>query len=224
MTAWIFGKNMGKIEEEAAVLRDLIFPYLSVKDPESSQACSEKCLELARQTNNLELMNHCLGYVCLNLFTAKKYSQAKPMIMEYLDTSQKLKQPDGIVLARHYLADCALADKDFKEAENLYKLSMETGREYGNYIQSVIDIQGVAFAVSGQSRWEKAIRLDAAANEIVGKEGVKTRGLVDFWDEWIDTYIERAKKEVGEKAVKQLVKEGVDMGYDEAARVCIELR
>ena len=137
--------------------------------------------------------------------------------MEYSIPLQKLKQPDGIVLARHYLADFALADKDFKEAENLYKLSMENGREYGNYIQSVIDIQGVAFAVSGQSRSERTIRLDAAANEIVGKEGVKTRGLVDFWDEWIDTYIQRAKKEVGEKAVKQLVKEGVDMGYDEAA-------
>lgn len=205
------------IMQQVAVLRDLIFPYLSVKDEESSQACSEKCLKLARQSGDLELINHCLGYVCFNLFTAKKFSQAKPMIKELLDTSQKLNQPDGIVLARHYMGDCALADKDFKKAERLYSLSMKTGREYGNLLQSIMDIQGVAFAVSGQSRWAKAIRLDAAANEIACLEGSRTRGLVEFWDDWIDTYIEGAKKEVGNELAKLYEKEGVAMGYDKAA-------
>lgn len=41
------------IEVEAAVLRDLIFPYQSIGDLESSQACGRQCMELAKKTRNM---------------------------------------------------------------------------------------------------------------------------------------------------------------------------
>ena len=221
LNLWRQYKN---VEQEATVLRDLIFPYQSVGDEESSQACGNKCLELAKQTKNLELINHCLGYVCFNFITAKNFNQAKPMITELLDTSEKLNQPDGIVIARHYMGDCALADEDFKEAERRYAISIETARRYGNILQSVNDVLGVAFAVSGQSRWAKSIRLDAAATEKARLFGVSLKGLARFWDEWIDTYIEGAKKVVGEELAKQYEEEGIAMGFEKAVKYALDFK
>lgn len=209
-------RKYGNVVQEAAVLRDLIFPYQSVGDEKSSQACGKKCLELAKQTENLELINHCLGYVCFTYLIAKNFHQAKPMVSELLETSEKLNQPDGIVIARHYMGDCALGVKDFQDAERRYALSIETGRKYGNELQSITDLQGVAFALSGQSRWAKSIRLDAAANEKARLYGIRLKGLAGFWDEWIDTYIEGAKKVVGEELTKQYEEEGILMGFEKA--------
>jgi len=209
------------IEVEAAVLRDLIFPYQSVGDLESSQACGRQCMELAKKTSNLELINHCLGYVCFTYLTAKNFTQVKPLVVELLDTSEKLNQPDGIILARHYMGDCALGERDFKEAERRYALSIETCRKYGNTLQSITDLQGVAFAVSGQSRCAKSIRLDAAAHEEARQNGIHLTGLAGFWDDWICTYIEGARKEVGGELTKQYQAEGRAMSFDEAVKYAL---
>ena len=211
------------IEVEAAVLRDLIFPYQSVGDLESSQVCGRQCMELAKKTSNLELINHCLGYVCFTYLTAKNFTQVKPLVDELLDTSGKLNQPDGIILARHYMGDCALGERDFKEAERRYALSIETCRKYGNTLQSITDLQGIAFAVSGQSRCAKSIRLDAAAHEEARQNGIHLTGLAGFWDDWISTYIEGARKEVGEELTKQYQAEGRAMSFDEAVEYALNV-
>ncbi|MDT8431510.1 MAG: hypothetical protein RQ746_08295 [Bacteroidales bacterium] len=209
------------IEVEAAVLRDLIFPYQSVGDLESSQACGRQCMELAKKTRNLELINHCLGYVCFTYLSAKNFSQVKPLIFELLETSEKLNQPDGIILARHYMGDVALGERDFKDAERRYASSIETCWKYGNTIQSITDLQGIAFAVSGQSRYEKSIRLDAAAREAACQNGIHLKGLAGFWDDWICTYIEGARKKVGEELTNQYQDEGRAMSFDEAVKYAL---
>jgi hypothetical protein len=218
----ILWRQFGNAEQEAAVLRDLIFPYHSVGDEKSSQACGKKCLDLAKQTKNLELINHCLGYVCFTYLTAKNFHQVKPMVSELLETSEKLNQPDGIVIARHYMADCALGVKDFQDAERRYALSIETCSKYGNELQSITDLQGIAFEVSGQSRWAKSIRLDAAANEKARLSGVRLKGLAGFWDEWIDTYIQGARKEAGEELTRQYEEEGIAMGFEKAVEYAMD--
>ena len=215
-------RKFKNIEQEAAVLRDLIFPYYSEGDDESSQTCSKKCMELARQTNNLELINHCVGYVCFNLVSAKRFDQLKPLLEEYLDTSERLNQPDGIVVARHLMGDCAMAEKEFNESERKYAESLKTGIKYGNVGQSIFDLHGIALSLAGQRRWAKCIRLDAAANSAAGERGFSLRGVAGFWDEWIDTYIERAKKEVGEELTRQYEEEGIAKGFEKAVEYAMD--
>jgi hypothetical protein len=178
-------------------------------------------MELAKKTRNLELINHCLGYVCFTYLTAKNFNQVKPLLDELLETSEKLNQPDGIILARHYMGDVALGEGDFRGAERRYALSIETCWKYGNTLQSITDLQGVAFAVSGQSRYAKSIRLDAAAHEEARQNGTHLTGLAGFWDDWICTYIEGAKKEVGEELTKQYQAEGRAMSFDEAVKYAL---
>jgi hypothetical protein len=84
------------------------------------------------------------------------------------------------------------------------------------------DTQGVAFALAGQGRWAKAIRLDAAAREQFKKLGMEVDGMVGFWDEWIETYIESAKKELGKELTKQCQDEGIKLGFVKAAEYALD--
>ena len=112
--------------------------------------------------------------------------------------------------------------KDFKEAERRYGLGIQTGIKYDNYLVAIGDLQGVAFALSGQSRWGKALRLNAASCEKVRSMGLSLSGIHEFWDEWIETYIEGAKKEVGEELAKTYEEEGIAMGFEKAVEYALD--
>ena len=48
--------------------------------------------------------------------------------------------------------------------------------------------------------------------------------MLDFWDEWIDSYIEGAKKEVGEELAKKYEEEGIAMGFEKAAEYALDFK
>jgi hypothetical protein len=124
--------------------------------------------------------------------------------------------------ARHFHSDCALGLKDFKEAEKRYGLGIQTAMKYGNDFIAMADMQGVAFALSGQQRWKKSLRLNAASIEKGNSMGISIQGMVEFWDEWIDTYIEGAKTKVGEEHAKKYEEEGIAMGFDKAVEYALD--
>jgi hypothetical protein len=170
------------------------------------------------------LINHCLLYLCTNLVHSKQYERGKPLTEELLLSSEKLEQIFGIESALHLLGDCTLGVKDFKGGEKRYAQGVETSLRYGNILYVTFDIQGIAFALSGQRRWVKSIRLDAAARDQFKKIGMVVDGMFGFWDEWIDTYIEGAKKEVGEELAKKYEEEGIAMGVEKAAEYALDFK
>ena len=119
-------------------------------------------------------------------------------------------------------ADLLTGMKDFKEGEIRYAQGIETSLKYGGMAYVAFDTQGVAFALAGQGRWGKAIRLDAAAREQFKKLGMVVDGMVGFWDEWIDTYIEGAKKEVGKELTFLYQQEGIKMGLERALEYALD--
>ena len=185
--------------DEAWGLSEMAFQYTIHGDYETSLKLSEQSLELARKIDSPGLITHCLMNPCGVHVYSKQFDRALPLANELLEISEKLEYPLGIENARHYLGDCALGTKKFKEAEKLYALGIEAALKYGWVWLSGCDMQGVAFALSGQSRWAKAVRLDTAAREKVRTLGGSLDGLVQIWDEWIDTYMGRAKEELGEE-------------------------
>jgi hypothetical protein len=52
--------------------------------------------------------------------------------------------------------------------------------------------------------------------------GVSIYGMVGFWDNWIDTYIEGAKKGLGEERAKHYEEEGIAMGFDKAVEYALD--
>ncbi|MCK4346157.1 MAG: AAA family ATPase [Bacteroidales bacterium] len=219
-----FWRQLNNLSEEAYVLAELSFMYHLIKDNDTGLKCSEQSLEIARNIGNPGLINHSLIWACTSLIVTKQFNRARPMAEKLLVSSEELKQPFGILRARHYLADCALSDKNFKEAEMQYCLAVEAALKYGDIFQVTNDLHGVAFSVSGQSRWSKSIRLDAAARENYRIMGKNIFGSIKFWDEWIDTYIGGAKEKLGEELTRKYEEEGIAMGFDKAVEYALDFK
>ena len=217
---WRLSNNL---KEQAIALAWLGYAYQVVlNDFETGSNYGEQALEIARKIDKPGFVNHCLERYCGALVHSKQFEKAKPYVDEVLNSSEQLSQPWGLMSARHYHSDCALGTKKFKEAEKRYCLGIKLGMKYGNDWIALIDMQGVAFALSGQSRWAKCIRLNAASLEKANSIDLSTSGIVDFWDEWIDAYIEGAKYKVGEELTRKYEEEGIAMGFDNAVEYALD--
>ena len=216
-------RNINNLQEEASILASLSDWHRDkIHDCETALKYGEQSLEIARKIGKPGFINRCLQSVCQSLVHSKQFKKGLPYVEELIDSSEKLKQPWGILGARHYHSDCALGLKDYKEAEKRYGYGIEMAVKYGNDWLQFVDMQGVAFALSGQSRWEKSLRLNAASFEKARSLGVNIYGMFEFWDEWIDTYIEGAKKEVGEELAKKYEEEGRTMGFEKALEYALD--
>ncbi|MDD4754652.1 MAG: hypothetical protein PHG29_01115, partial [Prolixibacteraceae bacterium] len=209
--------------EEAIVLNHLSASHQSIsKDMEKAIKHSERCLELARTMDKPGLLNNALGYLCISLVHSKQFDKALPYLDELLPSSISLNQPFWISGARHLKSDCALGVKNFREAEKRYVLGVETALKYGILFNAYADLQGIAFALSGQTRWAKSIRLNAVAIEMFKSIGVEIYGIWPLWDEFMDIYIDGARKTVGEELAKQYEDEGLAMGFESAIKYALD--
>lgn len=209
--------------EEAVVLSLLSMSYQQLKDFRKSFKYSEQSLELAREVGKPGLVNNALLYLCIAMVHSNQFREALPYLEELLTSSEKLNQALGLSGAHHLHSDCALGLKDFVEAEKRYGLATQTATKYGFLFNSYADLQGIAFALSGQHRWAKSIRINAMAVNMFKSIGVEIYGIWPLWDEFIDTYINEAKKAVGEDLAKQYEEEGIAMGFDRAMEYALDI-
>ena len=209
--------------EEALVLGLMSLSCQTLKDYRKSYEYGEQSLKLAREVGNPWLINNALIYFCLAMVHSRQFVEALPHVEELLDSSEKLNHALGISGAHHFHSDCALGVKDFVEAEKRYGLASQIATKYGITFNSFADLQGVAFALSGQGRWAKSIRLNEAAVNGFKSIGVEIYGIWPMWDEFIDTYIGGARKAIGEKLVKQYEEEGIAMGFEKALEYALDI-
>jgi len=217
-------RKLENSREEAYALSEIVEPLLHSGDYETSLKYSEVSLEIARKLGNPGLITHCLIYLCVILVHTKQYERGRPLTEELLLSSEKLEYVLGIETALHLLGDCTVGMKDFKEGERRYAKGIEISYGHGNLLYAICDIQGVAFALAGQGSCAKALRLDAAAREQYKKIGVVIDGMFGFWDEWIDIYIEGAKKEVGEELARKYEEEGIALGLEKAIEYALDFK
>lgn len=207
--------------EEASYLSVLGALEASIGNYEAALPKAEKSLALVREIGKPGLLNHCLVSLCNVYVHSKKYDLGRPLCEELVISSEKLGQQFYLIAANHYLSDCFLGEGDYQEGERHYAHAMETALRFRNRFQAAAELQGMAFAIGGQKRWRKSIVLNAAAREQYRVFGVNFEG-VTFWDEWIETYIVGAKKEVGEELSKKYEEEGRTMGFDKAVAYALD--
>jgi predicted ATPase len=215
-------RQYNNLWEEANVLATLSANQVSDGDYENGLKGAYQSLNIARKIDKPGLINHCLLCVCQGLVHSKQYKLGDQLAEELLISSEKLNHLWGIEMARHFLGDCALGNKNFSEAERKYSLGVVTGLKYGTVFLAAADLEGVAFSLSGQSRWAKCIRLDAAAWKKSAELGVSLSGVAEFWDEWIDIYIVGAKKKLGEELTRKHEEEGRNMGFEAAVEYALD--
>ncbi|MGD8539821.1 MAG: protein kinase [Candidatus Aminicenantes bacterium] len=219
LNIWRQHKNLW---EQAIVLSLLGRHGAFIQDDEIRLKYNEESLKLARKVDDPALSNRCLADLCQSLICLQKFDQAKPFVEELVVSSEKLEQPWEIVLSHHFRGDCALGTGNFMEAEKEYGHAVTSALKYENTLYVAVDLQGVAFAVFGQSRRAKSIRLDAAAHKIYHQIGVKIEGAAVFWDEFMDTYIEGAKKQVGKELTRKYEEEGRKMDLEAAVEYSLD--
>lgn len=216
-------RKLKDLQQEAHCLATLCELHRDEKhDFESGLKYGERALIIARKIGKPGFINHCLISVCQSLVHSKQFEKGLPYVEELIDSSESLEQPMGILYARHFHSDCALGIKDFKEAEKRYTYGIEVASKYGNEWFQLIDMQGAAFAVSGQGRWEKCLRLNAASTEKATSMGIVVYGMIGFWTEWIDTHIGEAKQAVGEVLTRKYEEEGIAMGFEKAIEYALD--
>jgi predicted ATPase len=208
--------------EQAIVLSYFSFVMAAAGDQETGLRYSEESVEIARKIGNPILINYCMIDLCQSFVHLKQYDKARRMIKEFLDSADEQKQSDLIIRARRFLGDCDLGEENYLEAEKGYGFALETALKYGNTLDAAFELLGIAFSVSGQSRWAKSIRLDAAAREKGRLLGVKLYGLIKFYDVLIDTYIGRAREKLGEERTRKYEEEGKTMGFDAAVEYSLD--
>ena len=215
-------RQLDNLWEEAIVLSYFSFVLASAGDSETGLKYSVESVEIARKIGNPILIDYCLIDLCQSYIHTKQYDLAKPMIEEFLDSANEQKQSGLIIRARRFLGHCALCEGNYKEAEKGYCLALETALKYGNILDAAFELQCIAFSVSGQSRWAKSIRLDAAACEKARILGVSTYGLIQLHDEYIDTYIGGAKEKLGEELTREYEERGKNMGFEAAVEYALD--
>jgi predicted ATPase len=215
-------RQLENLYEQAIVLSYFSFVLSASGDQETGLKYSEESVEIARKIGNPILINYCLIDLCQSYIHSNQYDRARPMIEEFLDSADEQKQSDLIIRARRFLGDCALCKENYKESEKGYGLALETALKYGNMLDAAWELQCIALSVSGQSRWAKAIRLNAAAREKLRILGVNLYGLIKFYDEKIDTYIGEAREKLGEERTRVHEKEGQSMGFEAAVEYALD--
>jgi non-specific serine/threonine protein kinase len=215
-------RKTNNLREQAIVLGSLGRHASRTDDFETVLKYNKEGMQLARKVGDQELANRCLADLCQSYIQLQQYDQARPYVEELVITSEKLQQPWEIVLSHHFRGDCALGTKEFKEAEKEYGHAVISAQKFGNTAYIAIDLQGVAFALAGQSRWDKSIRLDAAARKIYDQIGMQIEGVAEFWDVFVATYTEHAKKEAGEELTRKYQEEGRAMETEQAVEYALD--
>jgi hypothetical protein len=121
----------------------------------------------------------------------------------------------------HFYSDCALMRKDYKETERRYSIAMQRWLEIGNEIEACNELGGMIFALSGQGKYLKALRLqgaDYAKRDELGASMLE----VGFWGDWIEEYVNGARRAVGEKEAVLCEQEGRLMGFEKAVEYALD--
>lgn len=117
---------------------------------------------------------------------------------ETLAVSQRLGDRWSEHFAHHFLADCALLERDMDEAQRRYRLSLDAAWESGDQVETCYELQGMAMAAAGSGSPGRALRIAAAASTHITRLGVEA--IPPFWSDLLARHVAMARGLLGEPA------------------------
>ena len=202
-----------------------LFSYLFIKSAmgeyEFVHKTTEEMEEISRELNDDYLLLRARTAQLFNHICELKVELAEPLAVQNLKDIARLNDNMMKPFNLHFYGDCALMRKDFKEAGKRYSLAMKRYLEHGNQLEASIELQGLAFTISGLGRYPKALRLHGAVEAKRDEYGFPTP-QIKFWMDWFEEYLNGARKAVGEKKAAQFEQEGRLMGFDKAVEYALD--
>jgi predicted ATPase len=146
---------------------------------------------------------------------------AEPLAEQNLKDANALNDFQMRTWNLHCYSDCALMRKDYKETEKRYSIALKTNLEIGNLFQSLNELTGMIYGLSGQGRYRKALRLQGAVDAKLNEYGIPMF-QIKFWMDWFEEYVNGARKTVGVKKATQYEEEGRQTGFEKAVEYALD--
>lgn len=213
-----------KLENKEEKVNSL-FNYSIVKSAmgeyETAQGVAVEMKKIAQDLNDDYLLLRSSTALLWGHICQLQVDSAEPLAVQNLKDVVALNDNMMKPWNLHFYSDCALMRKDYKEAEKRYSVAMKGYLENGNLVEACTEMQGMAFAISGQGKYMKAIRLHGAVDAKRDEFGVTTP-QIKFWVDWFEEYVNGALKAVGEEKAAQYEQEGRQMGFEKAVEYALD--
>jgi predicted ATPase len=214
-------REIGDHWGEAIALQELSNVELGTHNEELGLKYSEESLKIATETGKKGLIVYCTIQFCLGLVCSLSIDRAKKTAEQLLKSSEELNQIFGIMLAYHFLGDCAILSKNFTESERLYAENMKRCIDVGFGDGVISEMQGVALSVGGQLRYGKATRLNIVVMNEYSRVGLNVPDY-KFWQDLIEKHLLSIKEKIGEELYSMYEEEGKNMGFEAAIQYALD--
>ena len=208
-------------EEKVKSLFRWVIVKAAMQDYEAALTVATEIEEIAQELNDKYLLLRSRTALLFVYINQLRVDLAEPLAVQNLKEVVALNDNMMKPWNLHFYGDCALMRRDFSEAVKRYSVAMESYLRNGNQVEACIELQGLVFALSGQGRYVKALRLHGAVNSKYDEYGVQTP-QIKFWMDWSEEYVNGARRVVGEKEAVQYELQGRVMGFDKAVEYALD--
>src|SRR5688572_21367012 len=155
-------REIGEDREVAMVLETIGWSRWAAGDDAGAHAAFREQLDIHRALGDERLANRAQLNICQVLVGEGRVDEAEPIARAGLAEATRCDEIRDVHNAHHFLADCALIRGDPATARERYAESLRAALRYGDRLESCYEVEGVAMALAGQGRDERALRLAAA--------------------------------------------------------------
>jgi hypothetical protein len=180
------------------VLETIGWSRWAAGDDAGAHAAFREQLDLHRALGDERLANRAQLNICQVLVGEGRVDEAEPIARAGLAVATRCDEIRDVHNAHHFLADCALIRGDLATARERYAESLRAALRYGDRLESCYEVEGVAMALAGQGRDERALRLAAAA--AAEREALGATQSDRFWGELKRRYLDAAAERLADGA------------------------
>jgi len=216
--------RLGDLNEEAVALAEMALLYFGCGDDENALKNASKAYEMAQINNDPGVLLYCMIAVSQGFVHLKKLDDARSTATKMIVLAEKYNNLNVRFAGHHNLADCAMMEGKFHEAERAYARALEIVIRFGDMHYVFTDLLGMTMAIAGMGRHEKALRLMGAVNEGSRKAGTESleNMRMGFWQELVKQHIVGTRKKMGKELTLKYESEGKAMDLDEAVRYALD--
>lgn len=177
--------------------------------------------KIGEKLNNKALILRSKTYEAQTHIFQFDVERAEPLVEQNLNKATELNLPREKALNLHLHSDCAILRKQYKVAEKRYGITLTRMAEIGNRMAVLIEMTGMAFAIGGQKRYLKAVRLKGFIDKAYAEFGTVIPPA-KFWQDWVKEYIGNAIKSLGEEKAQQALQEGREMNFEQSVEYALD--
>jgi predicted ATPase len=202
-----------------------LYQYVIVKgvmqDYKTARDAAMEMEEIALELDDKYLLLHSKTALLWIYVCQLQVDLAEPLAVQSLKDALALNDSMVKQWILHFYSDCAIMRKDFDEAEKRYSVGIKGYLEKGQLLASLVELTGMVFALSGQGRYMKALRILGAVYAKWDEFGLSLP-QVKFWMDWFEEYVNGARKAVGDDNAAQYEQEGRQMGFENAVEYALD--